>query len=186
METLTKIQGKTDSLFIDLFNDWKQLNSNDNRTTFKLDLIEKFITDTKERILASKTAPKNYRASLIDFLVKLSLQKELLENELQGESATVGETQLCPNCLKGIPFNLRYPHYICQDCRNKNIRDTNGTLVEFCNKDFGGGLIVTYYDENQQVIREDYSFSKFECYIDGKPFIAQLAYFGGIVIQKKE
>ena len=38
METLTKIQDKTDSSFVDLFNDWKELNTNDNRTTFKLDL----------------------------------------------------------------------------------------------------------------------------------------------------
>ncbi len=186
METLTKIQDKSDSSFVDLFNDWKELNTNDSRTTFKLDLIEKFITDTKERILASKNAPKTYRASLIDFLVKLSLQKELLENELQGESVTIQETQPCSNCLKDVPFNPRYPNYICEDCQNKEIRDINGILVEFCNKDFGGGLLVFYCDENKQVIRQDTSFSKFECYIDGKPFIASEAKFGGIIIQKKD
>jgi hypothetical protein len=186
METLTKIQDKTDSSFVDLFNDWKELNTNDNRTNFKLDLIEKFIADTNERILASKNAPKSYRASLIDFLVKLSLQKELLENELQGESVMLEETQSCSNCLKDVPHSLRYPEYICEDCRNKEIRDINGTLVEFCNKGFGGGLLVIYCDENKQVIREDTSFIKFECYLDGKTFIASEAKFGGIVIQKKD
>ena len=98
----------------------------------------------------------------------------------------VEEIQLCSNCLKDVPHNPRYSKYICNDCRIKDTRDANGTLVEFCNKDFGGGLIVIYHDENHQVIREDYSFSTFECYIDGKPFIAQGAYFGGIVVQKKD
>jgi hypothetical protein len=186
METLTKIQDKTDSSFVDLFNDWKELNTNDNRTNFKLDLIEKFIADTNERILASKNAPKSYRASLIDFLVKLSLQKEILEDELQEKSVAVEETQSCSNCLKNVAHSPRYPEYICEDCRNKEIRDINGTLVEFCNKGFEGGLLVIYYDENKQVIREDTSFSKFECYLDGKPFIASEAKFGGIVIQKKD
>jgi hypothetical protein len=186
METLTKIQDKLDSAFVDLFNDWKELNINDSRTTFKLDLIEKFITDTKERILASKNAPKSYRASLIDFLVKLSLQKELLENELQGGFITVEETQPCSNCFKNVSYNPRYPQYICEDCRNKEMRDENGTLVKFRNKNLGGGLVVIYYDDNEQVVREEYSFSKFECYIDGKPFIVTEAKFGGIVIQKKD
>jgi hypothetical protein len=45
---------------------------------------------------------------------------------------------------------------------------------------------MIYYDDNQQVIREDYSFSKFECYLNGKPFIASEEKFGGIVILKKD
>jgi hypothetical protein len=186
METLTKKQNKSDSSFVDLFNDWKELNTNDSRTTFKLDLIEKFITDTKDRILASKKAPKSYRASLIDFLEKLSVQKELLENELKGESVSTEETQLCSNCFKEVPYNQRYPQYICKDCYNKEMRDEYGTLVKFRNKDFSGGLVVIYCDDNEQEMREEYSFSKFECYIDGKPFIAREARFGGIVIQKMD
>ena len=165
------------------------MSSNSDKSghiTFKLDLIKKFIADTNERILASKNAPKSYRASLIDFLVKLSVQKEILEDELKGESVAIEETQPCSNCLKDVPLNPRYPQYICEDCRNKEIRDANGIIVKFCNKDIGGGLVVIYYNENQQVIREDYSFSKFECYIDGKSFIASEAKFGGIVVQKKD
>jgi hypothetical protein len=48
METLTKIKEATDSSFVTLFNDWQELNNHDNRTEFKLDLIEKFIADTNK------------------------------------------------------------------------------------------------------------------------------------------
>jgi hypothetical protein len=187
MEMLTKIKEETDSSFVTLFNDWQELNNHDNRTEFKLDLIEKFIADTKERILIiSRDSSSSYRASLIQFLVKLTEQKELLEDELHGNSNILQEIQPCSNCLKDVPFNPRYTEYVCEDCRGKEIRDMNGTLVSFCNGDFGGGLIVMYHDENSIVIKEDKSFRNFECYIDGKPFIASPAYFGGIVIQKKD
>ncbi|MDZ7899903.1 MAG: hypothetical protein U5N85_18000 [Arcicella sp.] len=186
METLTKIKEATNSSFVTLFNDWQELNNHDNRTEFKLDLIEKFITDTKERILGiSRDSPSSYRASLIHFLVKLTEQKELLEDELRGNPNITEQTQPCSNCLKDVPFNPRYTEYVCEDCREKETRDSNGTLVSFCNSDFGGGLLVIYHDENNKVIREDKSFRKFECFIDGKPFIASPAYFGGIIIQKK-
>ena len=109
-----------------------------------------------------------------------------MENELQGEFTTIEKTQPCSNCLKDVPHSPKYPKYICEDCRNKEIRDLNGVLVKFCNKDIGGGLVVIYHDDHQQIIRKDYSFSKFECYLDGKPFIASEAKFGGIVIQKKD
>ena len=116
-------------------------------------------------------------------IVRIMKLVSILSLELESE---LHETQPCSNCLKDVPLNPRYPQYICEDCRNKEIRDINGTLVEFCNKGFGGGLLVIYCDENKQVIREDASFTKFECYLDGKTFIASEAKFGGIVIQKKD
>jgi hypothetical protein len=132
-----------------------------------------------EAKLLNDNLPREEIVRIVKLVSVLSLEKEALESELQ-------ETQPCSNCLKDVLHNPRYPEYICEDCRNKEIRDINGTLVEFCNKGFGGGLLVIYYDENKQLIREDTSFTKFECYLDGKPFIASEAKFGGIVIQKKD
>jgi predicted RNA-binding Zn-ribbon protein involved in translation (DUF1610 family) len=132
-----------------------------------------------EAKLLDDTLPRKEIVRIMKLVSILSLEKEELESELQ-------ETKPCSNCLKEVPPNPRYPKYICKDCLNKEIRDENGILVKFCNKDIGGGLVVIYYDDNQQIIREDYSFSKFECYLDGKPFIASEAKFGGIVIQKKD
>ena len=137
--------------------------------------MESYIKILEAKLLVD-TLPTKETVRIMKLVSILSLE---LESELH-------ETQPCSNCLKDVPLNPRYPQYICEDCRNKEIRDINGTLVEFCNKDIGGGLVVIYYDGNQQVICEDYSFSKFECYIDGKSFIASEAKFGGIVIQKKD
>lgn len=94
--------------------------------------------------------------------------------------------QFCSNCLREVDCDPRYPKYICHSCQSKEIKDLNGTIVYFSNIDMSGGLRVSYYDENNQKIREDSSQRQFECYIDGKPFIAQEARFGGIVIQKKD
>ena len=96
------------------------------------------------------------------------------------------ETQLCSNCIKDVPHNPRYPKYICHSCQSKEIKDLNGTIVGFSNIGMSGGLRVSYYNENNETIKEDSSQRQFECYIDGKSFIAQAAYFGGIVIQKAD
>jgi hypothetical protein len=140
--------------------------------------MESYIKILEAKLL-DDTLPREEIVRIMKLVSVLSLEKEELETETE-------ETQPCSNCFKDVPHNSRYPEYICKDCQNKEIRDANGTLVEFCNKGFGGGLLVIYYDENKQVIREDTSFSKFECYLDGKPFIASEAKFGGIVIQKKD
>jgi predicted RNA-binding Zn-ribbon protein involved in translation (DUF1610 family) len=140
--------------------------------------MESYIKILEAKLL-DDTLTREEIVRIMKLVSVLSLEKEELETETE-------ETQPCSNCLKDVPHNSRYPEYICKDCQNKEIRDANGTLVEFCNKGFGGGLLVIYYDENKQVIREDTSFSKFECYLDGKPFIASEAKFGGIVIQKKD
>ncbi len=140
--------------------------------------MESYIKILEAKLLDS-TLPRKETVRIMKLVSILSLEKEELEREVE-------ETQPCSNCLKDVPLNPRYPEYICKDCQNKEIRDANGTLVKFCNKDIGGGLVVIYYDENQQVIREDTSFTKFECYLDGKPFIASEAKFGGIVIQNKD
>lgn len=140
--------------------------------------IESYIKISEAKLL-DDTLSREETVRIMKLVSILSLKKEELDSELQ-------ETQPCSNCLKDVPFNPRYPEYICEDYQNKEIRDVNGMLVKFCNKDIGGGLVVIYYDENQQIIREDYSFSKFECHIDGKPFNASEAKFGGVVIQKKD
>lgn len=140
--------------------------------------MESYIKILEAKLL-NDTLPREEIVRIMKLVSVLSLEKEALESELQ-------ETQPCSNCLKDVPHSPRYPKYICEDCRNKEIRDINGTLVKFCNKGFGGVLLVIYYDENKQVIREDTSFNKFECYLDGKTFIASEAKFGGIVIQKKD
>jgi hypothetical protein len=93
--------------------------------------------------------------------------------------------QWCSNCYKEIPYQVRYPKYICGDCASKNKYDEKGNLLEFSNLGISGGLKITYRDSNGNTIREDDTQEYCECTIDGKVFFAKEAYHGGIVIQAK-
>ncbi len=93
--------------------------------------------------------------------------------------------QYCSNCYKPVPYNPRYPKYICRDCSSKPITDENGIEVSFSNIGFSGGLKITYR-EGDEIIKEDTSQIEKLCFIDGKRFTATEARFGGIVIQTEK
>jgi hypothetical protein len=102
------------------------------------------------------------------------------------EYQATGIKQWCSNCYKEVSYQARYPKYICSDCASKDKYDRNKNLLEFSNLGFSGGFKITYKDSNGNMIREDATQEYCECLIDDKPFFAQEARFGGIVIQKKD
>jgi hypothetical protein len=86
-------------------------------------------------------------------------------------------TQTCPICGTAVKPHLRYPKYVCSDCRNI-ASDVNGRKLLFYNESFSGGYIVYYADSND---KEEYN--SHDCYINGIKCRADEARFGGIVIE---
>lgn len=88
METLIKLEQtsiinlqdehKTNLFFDHLFEDWKVIYTTDENTPFKLSLLDKFISDIKERLFGEKELERKYRLSLIDLLEKYNDKKEAL------------------------------------------------------------------------------------------------------------
>ena len=75
--------------------------------------MESYIKILEAKLL-NDTLPREEIVRIMKLVSVLSLEKEALESELQ-------ETQPCSNCLKDVPHSPRYPKYICEDCRNKEI-----------------------------------------------------------------
>ena len=69
---------KTNLFFDHLFEDWKVIYTTEENTSFKLDLLDKFISDIKERLFGEKELERKYRLSLIDLLEKYNDKKEAL------------------------------------------------------------------------------------------------------------
>jgi DNA repair ATPase RecN len=69
---------KTDLFFDHLFEDWKVIHTMEEDLSFKLNLLDKFISDIKERLLGEKELERKYRLSLIDLLEKYNDKKEAL------------------------------------------------------------------------------------------------------------
>jgi DNA-directed RNA polymerase subunit RPC12/RpoP len=93
--------------------------------------------------------------------------------------------QLCPICGKQVKSIPRYPKYICADCA-RNVADAKGRKVALSSVD------IDFKDDAFNVNEGFYGFyvdSKEEyrshiCYIQGVKCRADLARFGGIVIEK--
>lgn len=86
------------------------------------------------------------------------------------------ENYNCPVCKSSLPFNARYPNYVCKDCAAK-ATDANGRKLSFYNTSLGGGYMAIYPDTNE-------SYEGHICYVDGVKCRADEARFGGIVIEK--
>lgn len=70
--------GKNDLFFNHLFEDWKIIHTSEESTSFELNLLDKFISDIKERLFGEKELERKYRLSLIDLLEKYNDKKEAL------------------------------------------------------------------------------------------------------------
>lgn len=88
METLIKFNqvstanlqddNNTNLFFDHLFEDWKVIYTSGEDISFKLNLLDKFISDIKERLFGEKELERKYRLSLIDLLEKYKDKKEAL------------------------------------------------------------------------------------------------------------
>lgn len=87
--------------------------------------------------------------------------------------------QFCSNCKSEVPFNQRYPKYICNSCEMK-IHCSEGRKIGFYNEEALGFGCVGYYSDS----KEEYPSKT--CFIGDREFFAQEARFGGIVLQLKE
>ena len=86
------------------------------------------------------------------------------------------EKQLCQICFTEIPFQARYPNYLCEDCSSRAV-SKNGRPLLFENIDFSGGFSAFYADTREKYAEEHI------CYVDNKKCWAEEHKFGGIVIE---
>jgi predicted RNA-binding Zn-ribbon protein involved in translation (DUF1610 family) len=91
--------------------------------------------------------------------------------------------QVCPVCGKEVKRNERYPNYICIECNN-DTTDENGRKVSF----FSSYITEDTLTENISGIYEDTKekYSSNICYVRDAKCRANMAKFGGIVIEKIE
>lgn len=89
--------------------------------------------------------------------------------------------QACPHCGALVRYSPRYPTYICPACCEREIVDAQGRKVTFSNVGISGGLRISYWQDGQ-IRHDDCSQIECACFIDGKPYIATEARFGGVVI----
>ena len=89
--------------------------------------------------------------------------------------------QYCSNCKRRVPFQARYPKYICGAC-HKQITDAAGRGVAYYNTHALGYGCQGYYSGTDPKEKYDSDI----CYINGIAFRAEEARFGGIVVQMKD
>jgi hypothetical protein len=77
-----------DLFFNHLFEDWKIIHPSEGSTSFELNLLDKFISDIKERLFGEKELERKYRLSLIDLLEKYNDKKEALIKREQNKQKT--------------------------------------------------------------------------------------------------
>lgn len=79
IETINLQDENKINLFFDhLFEDWKIIYTTEENISFKLNLLNKFIADIKERLFGEQELDRQYRLSLIDLLEKYNDKKEAL------------------------------------------------------------------------------------------------------------
>ncbi len=133
-------------------------------------LIAKLIVDFHNNFVYDDFETADYRI----------LQKWM--NSVYTESIKRSEyKQYCSNCKALTSHNSRYPKHICKNCYEL-ISDSNGRKVEFFNTELMGHGCQGYYKGTEQ--KERYNSNI--VYIDDKEYIAEEAYFGGIVLRKNE
>ena len=71
-------ENKINLFFDHLFEDWKIIYTTEENISFKLNLLNKFIADIKERLFGEQELDRQYRLSLIDLLEKYNDKKEAL------------------------------------------------------------------------------------------------------------
>lgn len=94
--------------------------------------------------------------------------------------------QFCPICFSETSFQSRYPKYICRECNTDKKRSFQGEKVSFSNLGFSGGLKVSFYDDLDNLLKEEDEHHIYEFKLENYLCIAEEARFGGIVIQLKE
>jgi len=81
----------------------------------------------------------------------------------------------CPICGVELKKYDRYPDYVCHECMKK-VTDISGHSLKFFNLGISGGFGAKYADSGKEYLSQ-------ECYIEGRPCLADEARFGGIVVQ---
>lgn len=121
----------------------------------------------------------------LDFLrrkVKSAAKKGILSKSDLNKLAISSDHQNCPICLSPVKTMSRYPNYVCAQCKQR-ATDKAGRLVRFSQQPsavdpFGLNTLKAYYLENNK------KYESSMCWIDGTSCEAEVARFGGIVIQK--
>lgn len=81
----------------------------------------------------------------------------------------------CPICSTPVSHSVRYPRAVCRACCAKAC-DIQGQKLVFFNLSISGGFGAMIADTKQE-------YPSHICYIEGNPYWADEARFGGIVIQ---
>jgi len=88
------------------------------------------------------------------------------------------KTRQCPICLSHLEYIIsRYPNAICEDCRTKDMFDSDGFPVSFENESLSGGFISIHNIDGTLVQKQDHI-----CWIDNIKCYADEGRFGDIVI----
>ena len=89
--------------------------------------------------------------------------------------------QQCPICENTVPFQGRYPNYVCRDCIEEAPPvNSDGRRISYTNVGVHGG-IQSLVDGSAEW-RQD-SDCEADCYVKGRQCRAEEGRFGGIVIQ---
>jgi hypothetical protein len=83
--------------------------------------------------------------------------------------------QKCPVCGREVKPNLRYPRYVCPPCIKRSTA-LGGEKIEFFQAGALGLLAGRYSATGEEYMSAD-------CFIDDMRCTADVARFGGIVIQ---
>jgi len=89
--------------------------------------------------------------------------------------------QYCANCKDMVPYNARYPKYICGACVAK-LTDKDKRQIVFYNTELMGHGCQWFYTDTIPPEKNNSNLG----YINQIVFYAQEAYLGGIVVQLKE
>lgn len=100
----------------------------------------------------------------IDEHAVLEKAKEQAETKARIMGTPTKEVQICPGCGKGVGAFIRYPSYLCSDCKNK-LTDEHGALLTFEAIDMSGGYRARYQETETE-------YAGHECYLDGKKYWA--------------
>lgn len=162
---------------------WAELTANENWFLAYKSFITEHIPHGTDRLIASFVLQA---ANAIRKERNLSYKEheQLRSWEFQVFSKKIRRTeyqQYCSNCKRRVPFQARYPKYICGAC-HKQITDAAGRGVAYYNTHAMGYGCQGYYSGTDPKEKYDSDI----CYINGIAFRAQEARFGGIVVQMKD